>query len=86
MVWSWICNPSYQTFATHRLCTFFAKENIIFPLPKFKTKKLVCKTQVFELISELPLAPNYMLFLSSKEQNLNIENQYQRLVLHNIEV
>ena len=62
------------------------KENLIFPLPNFKTKKVVHKTQVFELISELPLAPNYMLFLSNKEKNINIENQYQMLVLHNLEV
>ena len=52
----------------------------------FKTKKVVDKTQVFELTSEIPLASNYQLFLSSKEKIINVENQYQRLVLHNLKV
>ena len=86
MVWSWICNSSCQTSAANQLCDFFAKENIIFPLPNFKTKKIVHKNQVFKLISEIPLAPNYLLLLSNKEQNINIENQYHSLVLDSLRV
>ena len=86
MVWSWICNSSCQTSATNQLCDFFAKENIIFPLPNFKTKKIVHKNQVFKLISEIPLAPKYLLLLSNKEQNINIESQYHSLVLDSLRV
>ena len=49
----------------------------------FKTKKVVDKTQVFQLTSEISLASNYQLFLSSKEKIINVENQYQRFVLYN---